>query len=116
MRRRRNVWAADASDPYLKDPGRLLSESIKMAEYEASTYGERIAEVYDDWYASQDTEGAVEFLCGLASVGKALELGIGTGRVALPLAARGVKVHGIDASPAMIQKLRTKPGGENIYQ
>jgi SAM-dependent methyltransferase len=85
-----------------------------MSDYESSTYGERIAEVYDDWYAEQDTEGAVEFLYGLARDGDALELGIGTGRVALPLSARGVKVHGIDASPAMIGKLRTKPGGEQI--
>jgi len=85
-----------------------------MNQYEASTYGERIAEVFDQWYAGQDTEGAVEFLSGLAGGGDVLELGVGTGRVALPLAARGVKVQGIDASPAMIGKLRTKPGGEKI--
>jgi SAM-dependent methyltransferase len=85
-----------------------------MTEYAASTYGERIAEVYDSWYTGQDTEGAVEFLFGLARGGDALELGIGTGRVALPLAARGVRVHGIDASPAMIGKMQTKPGGEKI--
>ena len=58
-----------------------------MSEYEASTYGECIAEVYDRWYAGQDTEEAVEFLFGLARDGDALELGIGTGRVALPLSA-----------------------------
>jgi SAM-dependent methyltransferase len=86
-----------------------------MSEYEPSTYGERIAEVFDTWYsAGQDTDGAVEFLAGVATGGDALELGIGTGRVALPLAARGIKVHGIDASPAMIRRLRTKPGGEDI--
>jgi SAM-dependent methyltransferase len=85
-----------------------------MSEYEASTYGERIAEVYDRWYAGQDTEGAVEFLFGLAGGGDALELGVGTGRVAVPLSARGVTVQGIDASPAMIRKIRTKPGGEKI--
>jgi SAM-dependent methyltransferase len=85
-----------------------------MNEYEASTYGERIAEVYDRWYATQDTEGAVEFLFGVARGGDALELGIGTGRVALPLYARGMKVHGIDASPAMIRKMQAKPGGEKI--
>jgi len=85
-----------------------------MNQYEASTYGERIAEVFDQWYAGEDTEGAVEFLSGLAGGGDVLELGVGTGRVALPLAARGVKVQGIDASPAMIGKLRTKPGGEKI--
>jgi SAM-dependent methyltransferase len=85
-----------------------------MSDYEASTYGECIAEVYDRWYSGQDTEGAVEFLFGLARGGDALELGIGTGRVALPLCTRGVKVHGIDASPAMVRKLRGKPGGEKI--
>jgi SAM-dependent methyltransferase len=85
-----------------------------MSEYEAATYGEQIAEVYDSWYAGQDTEGAVEFLLGLVRSGDALELGVGTGRVALPLSARGVKVHGIDASPAMVDKMRKKPGGESI--
>ncbi len=85
-----------------------------MSEYEASTYGERIAEVFDRWYAGEDTEGAVEFLSALARGGDALELGVGTGRVAVPLAARGVRVHGIDASPAMIDKIRRKPGGEKV--
>jgi len=85
-----------------------------MTDYEASTYGDRIAEVFDRWYAGQDTEGAVDFLSALARGGDGLELGIGTGRVALPLAARGVKVHGIDASLAMLRKLQTKPGGEKI--
>ena len=55
----------------------------------------------------------MEVLFGLA-IGGALELGVGTERVAVPLSARGVTVHGIDASPAMIRKLRTKPGGEMI--
>jgi SAM-dependent methyltransferase len=53
-------------------------------------------------------------LCELAQGGRALELGIGTGRVALPLQALGVEVHGVDASPAMVAKLRSKPGGEQI--
>lgn len=56
----------------------------------------------------------VDMLAGLAGSGPALELGIGTGRIALPLAARGVEVHGIDSSEAMVQKLRGKPGGEAI--
>ena len=85
-----------------------------MTDYKASTYGDRIAEVFDRWYGGQDTEGAVDFLSALARGGDALELGIGTGRVALPLAARGLKVQGIDASPAMIRKLQTKPGGEKM--
>jgi SAM-dependent methyltransferase len=57
---------------------------------------------------------AVEFLAGLAGEGRALELGIGTGRIALPLAGRGIPVHGIDLSEEMIERLRAKPGAEQI--
>jgi SAM-dependent methyltransferase len=56
----------------------------------------------------------VDFLAELATGGAALELGIGTGRIALPLAARGVRVHGIDLSPDMVAQLRAKPGGDEI--
>lgn len=56
----------------------------------------------------------VGFLGELVGSGAALELEIGTGRIALPLAARGVRVHGIDLSPAMVQRLRAKPGGANV--
>src|SRR4051794_39096730 len=77
-------------------------------------YGETWAAVYDDIHAFLDPAAAVDALYDLAAGGSALELGIGTGRVALPLAARGITVHGIDASPAMIARLRSKPGGENI--
>jgi SAM-dependent methyltransferase len=56
----------------------------------------------------------VDLLVDLAGVGPALELGIGTGRVALPLRRRGVDVHGIELSPAMAEQLRAKPGGEDI--
>ncbi len=59
-------------------------------------------------------EPAVDFLAGLAGDGAALELGIGTGRVALPLSERGVPVHGIDLSTAMVRRLREKPGAERI--
>jgi SAM-dependent methyltransferase len=84
-------------------------------QYEPATYGERIAEVYDDIYPSfSDIDAMIETLAKLAGAGPVLELGIGTGRVALPLAARGVTVHGIDASQAMVKKLRTKPGGASI--
>lgn len=84
-------------------------------EYTVATYGDRIAGVYDAWVGvPADTADTVEFLAGLAGRGPALELGIGTGRVALPLVARGVEVHGIDASVAMVSKLRRKPGGEAI--
>jgi SAM-dependent methyltransferase len=56
----------------------------------------------------------VDFLAGIAGAGRALELGIGTGRIALPLSRRGVPVHGIELSEAMAAKLRAKPGGKAI--
>jgi SAM-dependent methyltransferase len=84
-----------------------------MPAYDDSTYGERIAPLYDDWYQGHDP-AAVALLARLAAGGPALELGIGTGRVALPLRQAGVEVHGIDASPAMVDQLRAKPGGDAI--
>jgi SAM-dependent methyltransferase len=87
-------------------------------DYGPATYGDRIAEVYDEWYASSDraapADEIVAFLRALAGEGAALELGIGTGRIALPLHASGVAVHGIDASEAMVAKLTAKPGGDEI--
>jgi SAM-dependent methyltransferase len=85
-----------------------------MAEYGPETYGERVADVYDEWYKPVDTVAEVALLTDLAAGGPALELGIGTGRVALPLAANGVEVHGLDASPAMVERMRSKPGGDAI--
>ena len=77
-------------------------------------YGDRWAAVYDDHYGHVDPGRAVEFLAGLAGDGRVLELAIGTGRVALPLAARGISVEGVDASAAMVERLRAKPGGESV--
>src|SRR5271155_1794502 len=86
-----------------------------MAEYDETTYGERIAEVYDLFYGKRDNpETIADFLAPLAGKRRALELGIGTGRIAIPLAARGVRVMGIDSSPAMVAKMRAKPGGADI--
>jgi SAM-dependent methyltransferase len=85
-----------------------------MSEYDPTTYGERIAHVYDEWYPATVDEEMISALAELAAGGRALELGIGTGRVALPLAAAGVEVHGIDSSEAMVAKLRAKPGGKRI--
>ncbi len=85
-----------------------------MSDYDAASYGDKIADVYDEWYAQLDTSGAVDLLAELAGPGPLLELGIGTGRLALPLAERGLEVHGIDASQAMVAKLRGKPGGDRI--
>src|SRR5437867_1297081 len=84
-----------------------------MEDYDASTYGQRIAGVYDDWLPAYE-DNVINTLANLARGGRALELGIGTGRIAPPLAARGIEVHGIDASPAMVAKLRAKPGGDAI--
>jgi SAM-dependent methyltransferase len=81
-------------------------------------FGEDVAERYDDgsWemFSPEVLEPTVDLLAELAGGGRALELGIGTGRVALPLAERGVEVHGIDLSRAMVAKLREKPGGDRI--
>lgn len=61
-------------------------------------------------------DATAEFLAGLAQGGRALEFGIGTGRVAFPLSGRGIEVHGIDISADMIEQLRRKPGSEDIKQ
>ena len=84
-----------------------------MNFYSDETYGEHVAGVYDEWYADYDNH-AIDTLAELACGGRALELGIGTGRIALPLSARGVEVHGVDAAPSMISRLRAKPGGDRI--
>ena len=83
-------------------------------DHAPGAYGERIAADYDELHAHLDPGDAVEALARLAGGGRVLELGIGTGRIALPLAARGVEVHGIDASGAMVAELRAKPGGDAI--
>ena len=80
-------------------------------------FDERVAARYDDdaeLFTPEVLDPIVDFLSELAGNGRALELGIGTGRIALPLAQRGVPVHGIDLSEAMVAKLRAKPGGEDI--
>jgi SAM-dependent methyltransferase len=81
-------------------------------------FGERVAERYDessaDMFEPAVVDPAVDFLADLAGSGAALELGIGTGRIALPLARRGIRVHGIDLSEAMVARLRAKPGAEDI--
>jgi SAM-dependent methyltransferase len=93
-------------------------KSVGMDGYRPQTYGDEIAEVYDDWLPGRCDEAAtldaVGFLASRARGGTALELGIGTGRVALPLAQRGVAVHGIDASEPMVARLRDKPGGADL--
>jgi SAM-dependent methyltransferase len=86
-----------------------------MEGYGPATYGDRIADTYDELYAETlDTDRAVEALGELAAGGPVLELAIGTGRLALPLAERGLEVHGIDVSERMVARLRAKPGGDAI--
>jgi SAM-dependent methyltransferase len=85
------------------------------AQPNAAAYGDAIADIYDDVHADMgDVAEAVTVLSGLAAGGRALELGVGTGRLAIPLAARGVPVHGIDVSPKMLAALRAKPGAEAV--
>ena len=83
-------------------------------DHAPGSYGDHIAADYDELHAHMDPTDAVEALAALAGGGRVLELGVGTGRIALPLVARGVEVHGIDASEAMVAELRAKPGGEAI--
>jgi SAM-dependent methyltransferase len=77
------------------------------------SFGPDVAETYRDVQRGDETD-AVAFLEGLAGSGPALELAIGAGRIALPLAARGMRVDGIDISPDMVAQLRAKPGGDQL--
>ncbi len=93
-----------------------------MKGFSPSTFGELYAEDYDDLHDPGTTDEAVELIAALAGdatgsaagAGRILELAIGTGRIALPLAQRGLSVQGIEGSPEMAEKLRGKPGGEAI--
>jgi SAM-dependent methyltransferase len=81
-------------------------------------FGEEVAARYDDssdeMFDPAVLEPTVDFLAALAGDGAALELGIGTGRVAVPLAQRGIRIHGIDLSEEMVARLKKKPGAETI--
>jgi SAM-dependent methyltransferase len=80
-------------------------------------FGERVAATYDGStgvFAPGAVDATVDRLAELAGTGRALEFGIGTGRIALPLASRGVTVHGIDLSQAMVARLRAKPGADAV--
>ncbi|MDX3750924.1 class I SAM-dependent methyltransferase [Streptomyces sp. AK08-02] len=99
------------------DQGRAADDDQDEDGY----FGEAVAEKYDDpsshMFTAAAIEPAADFLAGLAGLageGRALELAVGTGRIALPLARRGVDVHGIDMSRAMVSRLRAKPGGDTI--
>lgn len=80
----------------------------------ASSYGEVLADVYDDLY-SEAPQNAIDYICSILNKeDKVLELGIGTGRFAIPLALRGVDIFGVDASPSMLEKLKEKKVGSDI--
>ena len=90
-------------------------------DWDEKVYGDRIADIYDDLYEELfDKAEAVAFLAERSrgadgtGEGRTLELAIGTGRIALPLAQQGVDVHGVDISEAMVERLRSKPGGADI--
>ena len=88
------------------------------AVHDDGFFGERVAATYDEstekMFDPAVVEPTVDFLAQLARGGRALELGIGTGRIGLPLAKRGVPVQGIELSKAMVHRLRAKPGGQDI--
>jgi SAM-dependent methyltransferase len=79
-----------------------------------ASFDQAAAEIYDQELRG-DEGAATDFLAGLAGGGPALELAIGTGRIAIPLAGRGIRVDGIDFSEPMVAKLRAKPGGERMH-
>ncbi|MGQ4601139.1 methyltransferase domain-containing protein [Nocardia sp. R6R-6] len=88
-------------------------------DFDPAAIGDRLADVYDGWYSSPvqgaaEIAATVDFLHARAGAGPALELGVGTGRIAVPLAARGVPVVGIDISPRMLDRMATKPGGRDV--
>jgi SAM-dependent methyltransferase len=101
----------------LTRPAIALCGSFR-AVHEDGYFDERIAAKYDESAAEMfdpaAVDPAIDFLAGIAGSGRALELGIGTGRIAIPLAQRGVPVHGIDLSKAMVARLRAKPGADAI--
>jgi len=76
-------------------------------------FGTEVAETYDDFPRGDEAE-TVDFMHALAGSGPVLELAIGTGRIGLPLAARGVRVDGVEISEAMVARLRSKPGGDGL--
>jgi hypothetical protein len=78
------------------------------------SFDEAAAQIYDQTDVRGDERATVALLAELANGGTALELAIGTGRIALPLAAKGIGVDGIDMSETMVQQLRAKPGGEHL--
>jgi SAM-dependent methyltransferase len=84
--------------------------------YDSTSYGEGFADVYDEWYAEvTDVDATVSLVDALAGSGRrVLELGVGTGRLAIPMARRGLHVTGIDSSSAMLERLAAHPDGASV--
>jgi SAM-dependent methyltransferase len=122
--RLRERWGGWNRDPFTNESRKHISvweSTPPVHEISAAPedyFDERTAATYDeresDDFDAASIDATVDFLDELAHGGRALELGIGTGRVALPLSARGVKVSGIDLSRPMVARLREKPGGGEI--
>ena len=90
-------------------------DGVTAADHDAASYGALLADEYDAIYGGVfDTDGAVARLARLADGGRVLEFGVGTGRIALPLAERGLDVWGIDGSAEMLQLLKERPGGDRV--
>ena len=89
-------------------------QPFDAATFDPAEYGRYAAAGYDELHAGLDPSAAVETLASLAGGGPVVESGIGTGRLALPLAGRGLVVHGIEGSPEMADLLKSKPGGQEI--
>jgi SAM-dependent methyltransferase len=88
-----------------------------MDGFHEASYGDAFADVYDEWYGGiSDVEATVQMLAALADGRRVLELGVGTGRLAVPLAAAGVDVTGVDSSAAMLQVLAGKSSAVTAVQ
>ncbi|MSV80258.1 MAG: methyltransferase domain-containing protein [Actinobacteria bacterium] len=86
-----------------------------MRGYHDASYGDAFADVYDEWYHGiSDIESTTTTLGDLAAGPRVLELGVGTGRLAIPLAATGLEVHGLDTSAAMLEQLAAKDGSGDV--
>jgi SAM-dependent methyltransferase len=87
-----------------------------MRGYDSTSYGHGFADVYDEWYANvTDVSATVSRMVDLSGAhGRVLELGVGTGRLAAPMALAGLSVTGIDSSPTMLDRLPTQPGGDRV--
>src|SRR5262245_59527878 len=126
MRRsaRRSAPAGPATWPGRRSPsanselgcGRRGAPSGMRAveNWDPAMFGQHYAKTYDALTRRTDTEATAAFLCELAADGPVLELAVGTGRIAIPLAATGLHVDGLDISPEMAEQLRAKPGGERV--